>query len=706
MSGISSVSSYARYLNTTRLLNNSQKNVDDLTTQLTSGKKSSDLSTYGAETQRLLELRTELVQRNAYVQNITTAQSRLEATDKTLTALESVASSWLTATTFPYEPGNPSVTGMTNSNSDALAFTVDSGKSTFTANANYTVTAEPAPSPATNGTYNVTITDGLGGKTTRAINLNTVPPDDGKGYNFKMTGGPGDGTVLNIDFSALKAAGSSSFNVSFPDTSSLKTQTEGALRSVQDYLNERFGDRYLYSGSRFDTSPVTDLTAERQITKVTFNGSSVDNGDYYEVTVGDQVFGMTVNGTQLNFTADNGMTTNSATLASASDMTTSNVAGYFASFINQRGGLSPSMSVIANSGVLSFSGNKSGDTFDVSARVLNATTVENTADAPVTTQAASTTLPQIDTVRYNGQQVDTGDTFSYTITVGDPDDPYNKKYYAAHPAEPQDLPAYQAYTVSYTVTADDIATGAVTDVAGVTAKLVTQFNNLNPKPAVTVAQGAAPATNTLTVTSSANLSANHPGQTTLFSTSASVVNGSLDNAVTVATLPPQSGQVATTSVDNPGLPFYDAEAGTMKNDIRAWTKSSVNADDNLSVQYGVVSTDPAFQTLIAGLRMARAAASNPGKYDEYATQARDLLTKAQSQMRSVHAKVASDQATLKTVGTNHTDSINSVTTRISDIEGIDPTEVAARLKTAMTTQEAAYTLIGQQQKMSLLNYLS
>jgi len=706
MSSISSVSSYARYLNTTRLLNNAQKNVDSLTTQLTSGTKSGDLSTYGAETQRLLELRTELVQRKAYVDNISKATSRLEATDKTMTALESIASSWLTATTFPYEPGDPSVTGMSNANATGLEFTIDTEKSTFTANAKYTVTAEPAPSPAVNGTYNVTISDGLGGKTTRAVNLNTVPPDDGDGYNFKMTGGPGDGTVLNIDFKALNAASSSTFDVSFPDTSALKSQTEDALRDVQNYLNERYEDRYLYAGSRFDTSPVTDLTAERQVSRVTFNGTNVDDGDYFEVKVGDQVFSLSVSGNTLNFTADNGATSNSVTLGSAAQRTTSNIAGNFATFINQWGKLSPAMTVIANSGALTFTGSDPGVDFDVSGRVLNAATVENSVDDPTTTQAATTALPQIDTIRYNGQGVEAGDTFSYTITVGDPDDPYNLKYYQNNPTEPKDLPAYQAYTVSYTVTADDINSGAVSSVDDVAGKLVTQFNNLSPKPAVTVAQGTAPDANTLTVTSAANLSTDHPGQTTLFTTSASVVNASLDNAVTVTKLPPQSGDVTSTIVDKPGLPFYDAEADTMKSDTRAWTKSSVTADDSLNVEYGVVSTDPAFQTLIAGLRMARAAASNPGKYDEYASEARGLLTKAQSLMRQVHAKVTSDAASLKTASDGHSESINSVTTRVADIEGIDETEVAARLKTAMTTQEAAYTLIGQQQKLSLLNYLS
>jgi len=706
MSSISSVSSYSRYLNTTRLLNNSQKNVNDLTTQLTSGKKSSDLSTYGAETQRLLALRTELVQRNAYVDNISKATSRLEATDKTMTALEKIASSWLTATTFPYKPGDPSITGMTNANANGLEFTIDKEKSTFTANADYTVTAEPAPSPAVNGTYNVTITDGLGGKTTRAINLNSVPPDDGDGYNFKMTGGPGDGTVLNIDFKALKAASSSSFNVSFPDTSSLKSQTEDALRDVQDYLNERYEDRYLYAGSRFDTSPVTDLTAERQISKVTFNGTNVDDGDYFEVTIDDQVFSVSVSGTTLNFTADDGATTNSVTLGSAAQRTTSNIAANFASFINQWGTLSPAMTVVANSGALTFSGAQEGVDFDVKARVMNATTVENSADDPTTTQAATTTLPQIDTIQYNGQGVEAGDTFSYTITIGDPDDPYNQKYYLEHPTEAKDLPAYQAYTVNYTVTADDINSGTVSSVDDVAGKLVTQFNNMTPKPAVTVAQGTAPNANTLTVTSADTLSTTHPGKTNVFSTSASVVNSSLNNAVSVKKLPPQSGDVTSTIVDKPGLPFYDAEADAMKSDKRAWTKASVTADDNLNVEYGVVSTDPAFQTFIAGLRMARAAASNPGKYDEYASQARELLTKAQSLMRSVHSKVASDTASLKSVKEGHESSVASVTTRVADIEGINETEVAARLKTAMTTQEAAYTLIGQQQKMSLLNYLS
>ncbi|CAO3409648.1 hypothetical protein [Azospirillum largimobile] len=682
MSSITGVSSYSKYLSLVRNLSGGQNDINRLSEQLTTGKKSVDLNAYGPEVQKLLDLRAEMAKKDNYIQSINTAAPRIEATDKVLTSLESIVSSWTSSTTFPFQPGTASVTSPINTNPEGMKLTIDSAKSKLTVGAKYTVTAVPSQQ-GPNGTFDVTVTDGLGGKTTRAINLGTTPPNDGKGYNFNISGGPGEGAMLNITFDTLKASASSSFNVSFPQADQVKDRAEGAMRDIQALLNQRFGDRYLFAGSRFGTEPVTDLLATKQTSKITLNGAVVNADDYFEVTVSGKTFGYQVQ--------------------AADPKTLTFVAQTLTSQINAANPALP-MTVSTSNGIITLVGQDPGQKFDLSARVVNSATVENSVDTPSTTQAPTAALPQIDRFTLNGAAVDIGDTFEFTVAVGDPDDPYNQNYYTQNPTAPRDLPPYQTYKVSYTVSDTDYAAG-VNNVGQVADRLRQKFATLNPAPPVTIdAVGNGPG---IALTSTANADPNHPNRTSLFSTSAKVTNGSLENTITVGTLPPeQDSLINVPYADPPDLPFYDAEYLTKGKNAEAYRKSQVTIDDNLNIAYGVSADDKAFQTLVKAMQLVRTAAANPGKWTEYSTQAREMLTQATDQIRSIHAKVASDGATLENIKTSHTESVATLTDRIAKIEGIDQTEVAARLSSAMNVQQATYTVAGQTQKLSLLNYLA
>ncbi|AWB07393.1 hypothetical protein A6A40_20370 (plasmid) [Azospirillum humicireducens] len=682
MSSITGVSSYSNYLSLVRNLSGGQNDINRLSEQLTTGKKSVDLNAYGPEVQKLLDLRAEMATKTNYIQSIDTAAPRVKATDTVLTSLEKTLSSWTSSTTFPFQPGPASVTSPTNTNPDGMKVTIDSAKSKLTVGAKYTVTAVPSQQGG-NGTFDVTVTDGLGGKTTRAINLGTTPPNDGKGYNFNISGGPGEGAMLNLTFDTLKASSSSSFTVSFPQADQVKDRAEGAMRDIQALLNQRFGDRYLFAGSRYDTEPVTDLLATKQTSKITLNGAVVNADDYFEVTVSGKTFGYQVQ--------------------AADPKSLTFVAQTLTSQINAANPALP-MTVSTSNGIITLVGQDPGQKFDLSARVVNSATVVNTATSPTTTQAPTAGLPQIDRFTLNGAAVDIGDTFEFTVAVGDPDDPYNQNYYTRNPTAPHDLPPYQTYTVRYTVSDTDYAAG-VNNVGQVADRLRQQFATLNPAPPVTIdAVGSGPG---ISLTSTANADPNHPNRTSLFTTSAKVTNGSLENTITVGTLPPeQDSLVNVPYADPPDLPFYDTEYLTKGKNAEAYRKSQVTIDDNLNIAYGVSADDKAFQTLVKAMQMVRTAAANPGKWTEYSTQAREMLTQATDQIRSIHAKVASDSATLETIKTSHTQSVAALTERIAKIEGIDENEVAARLSSAMNVQQATYAVAGQTKKLSLLNYLA
>ncbi len=683
MSAITQIGNYARHLSQVQNLSNRQAAVDDLTKQLTTGRKSENLRALGPETQQLLDLRAELVRRDNYVQSIDTALPRLKGTDLVLNRLSQLASDWQSNNLMPFEPGPPSVTTPINVNPTGMKVTVNTDTSTFSHNARFTVTAIPSQTMG-NGYFDVTVTDGLGGRSTLPIHLDRVPPHDGKGYNFRIAGGPGAGAVVNLSFDQLTSAGSSSFEVNFPEANQMKERAEGALRDIKQYLNERFGDRFLFSGSRFGTEPVRDLLQTRQTSVVTLNGAVVEEQDYFEVTVNGRIFSHQVSATD--------------------PKTITYVARQLTSQLNSASPALPVTFTTAN-GMITMVAHREDQPFEVSARVHNRTQVDNSVDAPVTQQAATATLPQIDRISLNGAGVDIGDTFEMKVIIGDPNDRYNLRYYSENPASPRDLPIYQEYVVRYTVTAQDFHSGAVTSVSNVADRLRTAINGLNPAPPVT-ANAATGLPILLTSTQTLDTT-NHPNRTTLFASEVSVVNGSLINTVSVATLPPGAEpQTNPPYAGPPNLPFYDAEHFTATSNVRAWDRARVTADDGLTITYGAVSTDEAFQTLIKAFRMARAAAANPGSYQEFVNQSRELMSLAKDKVRGIQAKVSSDLATLESNKEMHKDAINNVTSRIAKIEGIDETEVAARLRTAMNAMEAAYTVVGQTKRLSLLNYLA
>lgn len=724
MSTITQMGNYARYLGLVRNLSAGQNSVEELSRQMTTGKKSVDLAAYGPETQKLLDLRAELVKRSNYVQSIDTALPRVKATDVAMTQLEKLASDWQSSNLMPFQPGPASVTSPYNDNANGMQLRVNQDVSKFTVGAQYTVTAIPSAT-GTNGSYDITVTDGLGGRTMRTINLKTVPPNQDGGYNFEISGGPGAGAVLNLTFDKLEASGNSRFTVTWPNADQMRDRVEGALTSVRQLLNERFGDRFLFSGSRFGTEPVGDLLATKQHSVVTLNGYNTNTEDYFEVSIGGQTFSYqaltsnsyqlrangvlttyTDNGASYDVTVNDGVTTTTTTVASplspAMRNTVTFVAQTLTKHINANAAPALPMTVTTANGMIHAIANQQGKPFDISARVVNGATVDNTVNAPDHVRAPTTALTQIERITLNGVDVDIGDTFEFSVEVGDPDDPYNQKYYNQYPDETKDLPPYQKYTYKYTVTPADFAAGTTT-VTAVAAKLQTQFNTQTPTPPVTLSNSGG----MLTLTSTNTLSTAHPNYSSLFTSSARVIDSSVNNSVTVSTLPPEADALTDVPYQGPpNLPFYDAEFLTKKTNAKAWEKSKVTADDGLGLDYGVVSTDPAFQTLVQAFRMARVASANPGKWEELVTKSRELMSQAKDMMRNVHAEVASDQATMQQSLDAHKNAMSTVTERIASIEGIDQTEVAARLRASMNALEAAYTVAGQTQKMSLINYIA
>src|SRR5688572_30601361 len=98
---VNGYSTYASYLTNVSGFQRLQTSLAQLTQQLNSGKKSGDLTTYGAETQRLVDLRAEIARRQGYMDAIKSASTDVKAYDRVLGSIESLNATMLQAFTAP-----------------------------------------------------------------------------------------------------------------------------------------------------------------------------------------------------------------------------------------------------------------------------------------------------------------------------------------------------------------------------------------------------------------------------------------------------------------------------------------------------------------------------------------------------------------------------------------------------------------------------
>lgn len=664
MSTISQISSYALFLSTSRNLAGGQNKVNDLTTQLSSGKQSTDLAHFGPETKRLLDLRSELAQRDSYINAIDTTAPRLKTYDKILTRLNDITSDMANNTALPWGPGAPRLSMPVDRDPKKMAVKVNNDLSTLKVPGTYTVSSVPTRD-GNEGSFDITITDGVGGTSSTTLNLRQIPKDDGWRHNFKMSGGAGDGAVVSLDIDALTSASVSTFEASWPETASTRERIDATMREVRSLLNERFNDRYLFSGNRLGTPPVGDLAAVKQVSKVTFNGAVGDAGDVYSLTVEGRRFQYVTQGVA----------------GTVPETSLDDIAENLVAQVKNANPPLP-VTVEAQNGMITVTAKDVGQAVSVDADVRNAVAHVNRVANEGMLQAATTTQAQQNTLSFVGPRFDIGDRFSVTIGTGDK----NQGTYIEFP-----------FTVA--ITAQDLTDATYANPMNLVAsKMAAQINAANPGPSVT-AQVFPAGSGTLVLDATA---VNTP-----FAAIANAGNGQVYNTAVVRTLAP--GATSTTFpevVEEPLVPTYDVDHARATPQPNAWVKANATISEDHNVTYGVVSTDPSFQRLITALHQARAAVDNPGDYAQHVARARELLTQAKDGLRTLQANNAVNQAALETAKTSHQEVMKDTATRLAALEGIDEAEVSARLKQSMTTLEATYTVIGRTSRLSLVNFLT
>lgn len=685
------ISAYGSYINTIRTLTGGQSTIDDLSAQLNTGKKSTDVSFYGTQSQRLLDLKSELVRRQSYSQTIDQTMTRVKSYDTLMERMADMASELSSATRLPQGPGEPRISSVTNQSSGAMKVSVDTINSSFKAEATYTISSVPSKSGAP-GSFDVTITDGLGGRSTNTINLKQVPPQV-DADRFIISGGPGDGAVIKLNIESLEGTGLSSFDVTWPDLASTKEVIRGMTVELQSLLNERVGDRYLFAGSRYNTKPVDDIVAAKQISRTTLVGERGDAGETYEMVLNGKRFTYVTTGNEASL--DEALTNSSGT----------GLVDQIQAYSNPPFNVTASVS----NGIVTITGNDVKEKFTLTSQVYDNGTHNNTVlaaadaidagNAPFTIQEATETQQQIDNVKLHGNDADVGDVFNMSIGA--------RTIVQNENAPPQVIIAGPT-NYSYVVGAKDFdelkahnatqPANAQLSMSGWVAQKLT--GQINADPAATVVASVDPADETNIV-----LTAKEPNSQ--FQTTADINNSGNQTRLITNDIPPLAEQdVFEGIVGPPGLPFYDTQFQTTREVSASYDIAQLQVDDNLTVKYGVSSNDPAIQKLVSGLRRLTAAVSRPGDYSELMNEGKNLLIDAQNELRGVHARVVNAAATMDNTQSRHQDAVAKAQNELAGIEGVDQNEVAVRLQAALSTQQASYTITGKVQSLSLINFLA
>ena len=165
------------------------------------------------------------------------------------------------------------------------------------------------------------------------------------------------------------------------------------------------------------------------------------------------------------------------------------------------------------------------------------------------------------------------------------------------------------------------------------------------------------------------------------------------------------------------LPTYDADIGQpdagppyQTRQAMAWGTQQLTIDDNQSVNLGISASNPAFQDMINGLRAAKTAADQAGTYstadrDNYMEMAVSSLTKAVGELRTLSNSNDITDSTLTAKSTEHTATLNLISTNLDGLVGIDTTQVTAQLSSVNNQLNASYKATSTLLGLSLINYL-
>ena len=252
---VSGYSTYAAYLSNVNGFQRLQTSLATLTQQLNSGKKSSDLTTYGVETQRLVDLRAEIARRQGYMEAIKSASTDVKAYDRVFNSIEDINATMLQAFTAPNtdpptkQQHTITFSGDLGDTGDVYKLVVDGVLFSYVTNGtegSYEEIAGNLAAQINNSAAGARATAQVVGE--RLVITGTEP---GPLFNVSAMTTNILGGAENAIESSLSRAGK---------VSSIVQQVETALIEINALLNEQVNDRYLFGGiNANERAPVVDL---------------------------------------------------------------------------------------------------------------------------------------------------------------------------------------------------------------------------------------------------------------------------------------------------------------------------------------------------------------------------------------------------------------------------------------------------------------
>jgi len=172
----------------------------------------------------------------------------------------------------------------------------------------------------------------------------------------------------------------------------------------------------------------------------------------------------------------------------------------------------------------------------------------------------------------------------------------------------------------------------------------------------------------------------------------------------IATVTPAPTTIAADTTFSVNTPF-NMQRNAALSGPGAYYEDSVYIDDGLLNEYGVASTNPAFQNLIMGMRWAYAATQDPANYNAYMSKADELITTAKDQLRVIEADTAADQGLFTTKLKDHKQTLADLKDQESDVIDADVTDAATQLSILSAQIQASYAATGRVISLSIVNYL-
>jgi len=436
---VSGYSTYAAYLQNLGGFQKLQTSLAQLTQQINTSKKSTDLTTYGVQATRLVDLRAEIARRQGYIEAIKSAQTDVKAYDRVITSIEDINATMLQAFTSPNtdppttQQHTVSFTGDLGDTGDIYKVIVDGVLFSYVTN-------------GTEGSY-----DEIAGNLAAQINdhagIRATAISDGE--KLKITGTE-PGALFNVTVAKVDIGSGVDNNIEVTQNRAGKVspiiqQVSTALIELRALLNEQVNDRYLFGGiNANELAPIVDLA---RLPDPTGSANSSSSATTLQLAPGTIFQEMRVTTDRLGQGQSETITVNGNPFVFNGPMTAQQLAAAMAAAVGPLAGVS----------VQDIDANGFTITADVAGTAFTAAITGNDP-TPTSLETVQANVPisatQTDLITLSGPVGTIGEIFSVTIT---------------------DPPAHGApVTISYRTTGEETGLNEIVE------KLIAKINNYQP----------------------------------------------------------------------------------------------------------------------------------------------------------------------------------------------------------------------------------